>query len=65
MNDQMEYIDFPTFLIGLRNICRSQDSELDMYIFKMFDLCENKGFISKEDMKTMLINMPDIGFSNM
>ena len=30
----------------------------------MFDLCQNKEFISSQDLTNMLINMPDIGFSN-
>jgi hypothetical protein len=29
----------------------------------MFDLCETK-YISKEEINMMLINMPDMGFSN-
>jgi len=60
----LEFINFQNFLSGLRNLCRSDDSELDYFIFQMFDLCENKQFISKEDITTMIINMPDIGFSN-
>lgn len=30
----------------------------------MFDLSENKNFITKEDLICMLINLPDIGFSS-
>ena len=60
----LEVINFQAFLSGLRNLCRSEELELDFFIFQMFDLCENKSFISAEDITTMLINMPDIGFSN-
>lgn len=59
-----ENINFHNFLIGIRNICRSKDEELDYYIFQMFDLSENKNFITKEDLVCMLINLPDIGFSS-
>ena len=60
----LEQIHIKAFLTGLRNLCRSEDLELDYFIFQMFDLCENKNFISASDITTMLINMPDIGFSN-
>jgi len=60
----LDYINFENFLIGIRNLCRSPDSQLDYFIFKMFDLCDNREFITQQDLITMLINMPDIGFSN-
>ena len=63
-SSNFEYINFENFLCGLRNLCRSDEVELDFYIFRMFDLCDNKDFISKQDLTTMLINMPDIGFSS-
>jgi serine/threonine protein kinase len=59
-----EYITFQHFLCGLRCLCRSEDSELDSYIFTMFDLSENKELLSKQDLVNIIINMPDIGFSS-
>ena len=60
----LDFIQFTDFLVGLKNLCRSDELELDFYIFRMFDLQDNKDFISKSDLVTMLINMPDIGFSS-
>ena len=44
-------------------LCRSEDEELDHYIFNMFDLCEN-GKIMLVEITMMLVNFPDMGFSN-
>ena len=43
--------------------CRSSNNELDENIFRMFDL-GNTGVIDLEEINMMLINFPDIGFSN-
>lgn len=57
-------ISFQSFIVGLCDICRSDNEELDKTIFKMFDLSVNQSFITLSDMTTMMINMPDMGFSN-
>jgi len=49
------------FVLGC--LCRSEDDELDHYIFNMFDLCEN-GKIMLVEITMMLNNFPDMGFSN-
>lgn len=48
---------------NLGYLSRSSDDELDQYIFQLFDLTSSKQ-ISLEEMQMMLINLPDIGFSN-
>lgn len=53
---------FKGFLIGLMNLCRSDIDELDKNIFDLFNLSENHGFIQLEDMRMMLLNLPDLGF---
>jgi hypothetical protein len=46
-------------------ICWSEEQELDLYIFKIFDICDkNNGLINKNEMMMMLNNLPDMGFSN-
>jgi len=59
-----DYIPFEGFLLGLKCLSRSEDSELDHYIFKIFDLCENGTYISRDAMTMMLMNLPDIGFGS-
>jgi hypothetical protein len=45
-----QYITFCDFINGLRCLCRANDNELDKTIWEMFDLCENKTFISEANM---------------
>ena len=49
--------------MNLGCLCRTEDQELDNYIFQMFDLCETKRIMLNE-IRMMLINFPDMGFSN-
>lgn len=58
-----DYISFEEFIESLRLFCRSNNSELDDHIFKIFDL-GNTNTIDEEELQMMLINFPDIGFSN-
>lgn len=51
------------FLISLGIFCRSNNTELDENIFKIFDLGKTE-FVDEEELTMMLINFPDIGFSN-
>ena len=41
------FINFTSFIQGLRKLCRSEDDELDETIFEMFNLSENKTFITR------------------
>ena len=50
-------------IAAMRSLSRSRDEELDEYIFQIFDLSQSK-LISLEEMTMMLINLPDMGFSN-
>lgn len=58
-----DYISFEEFIESLRLFCRSSNNELDENIFKIFDL-GNTGTVDEEELIMMLINFPDIGFSN-
>ena len=58
-----EHVNFEDFVNSLRFLCRSSDMELDSYIFQMFDLSLSAS-ISLSEMIMMIMNMPDIGFSN-
>jgi len=73
-NSDEPYINFQDFLVAsskypftpyfyLGCLCRSTDDELDTHIFKIFDLCETE-VINKEALMMMVINFPDMGFSN-
>lgn len=42
-------------------LCRSEDEELDKYIFQLFDM-KGKNKIHKDEMIMMTINMPDMNF---
>ena len=52
---------FLNMYIGI--FCRSNNQELDSVIFQMFDLGKTKS-IDLEEITMLLINLPDIGFSN-
>ena len=56
-------ISFADFIKALRCLCRSEDQELDMYIFQIFDLGQTSK-ITQDEITMMLINFPDMGFSN-
>ena len=58
-----EFISFEEFIESLRVFCRSGNDELDEHIFKMFDLGKTNS-IDQEELIMMLVNFPDIGFSN-
>lgn len=45
-------------------LCRSEDDELDETIFEMFNLSENKTYITRQDILQIVINFPDMGFSS-
>jgi Ca2+-binding EF-hand superfamily protein len=50
-------------IIFVGMFCRSNNAELDENIFKIFDLGKT-GYVDEEELTMMLINFPDIGFSN-
>jgi hypothetical protein len=59
----IKYILTMIYVLGC--ICWSKEEELDLYIFKIFDICDkNNGLINKNEMMMMLNNLPDMGFSN-
>ena len=60
---EKDYIDFAEFLIGLRCLCRTENSELDQYIFTMFDLTSTND-IGENELLTLLMNYPDMGFNS-
>ena len=49
------------YFVGM--FCRSNNAELDENIFRIFDLGKT-GYVDEEELTMMLINFPDIGFSN-
>ena len=58
-----DWICFEEFVSALRYLSRSNEEELDKYIFKIFDLDSDEN-ISLEEHIMMLINLPDLGFSS-
>ena len=58
-----DFINFQDLICAVRCLCRSDDDELDHYLFQIFDLCETNA-IEQEELIQMIINLPDIGFSN-
>jgi Ca2+-binding EF-hand superfamily protein len=49
------------YLIFAENYCRSSDAELDVTIFKLFDL-SNSNNVNLREIRMMLTNLPDLGF---
>ena len=59
-----DYLDQREFLIGLfRLYCSSFDEKVE-FIFEIYDF-DRDGFISKNDISTVMASMPVINFKNL
>ena len=59
-NSQSDCITFKNFVESLRLLCRSNC--LDESLFTMFDISE-RNLLDTNELKMMLINLPDLGFT--
>ena len=56
-----KHIEFKDFICGLNLLCRSPDDELDHYIFKIFNMRNDKK-VHRDEITMMAINLPDMNF---
>jgi len=62
-NDNNNYLDQREFLTGLFRIYCSTFDEKSDFIFEIYDF-DADGFITKNDISTILASLPVINFSN-
>tara|TARA_B110000285_G_C14510812_1_gene332259 strand:+ start:139 stop:372 length:234 start_codon:yes stop_codon:yes gene_type:complete len=61
MSDLKKLINLPDLIQAMNSLCRTDDKELDIHIFKIFCM-RSKEKVYRDEMIMMTTNLPDMNF---